>query len=342
MQDERKGVAESSCRRKSSGILVAVSPCLQILSIAPMYSSESATQVVLLLLALLEVLPQLAFVVYDNACNIFRHVRKSLQTSRPVCQSAWQRLAALQWVLDRLHFTYHRACQDPDSSYFVPEVNPRMYPKLLGVDTEAAEQIFHIAERWQLILSTSSPVHQELLLLLFAHQHNQTHSCREALQKYVSAQAREDVRGVSAPCTHLQRAPVTADPDSMASCSAVSLPKKKKPKPVQSFCSSYSEAAQASGAAAAACPDPASPTNASLNPLFGLGLQYGVFNADTRTIHRVVLPNSAYAECGWGFQHRFPVQHAEALLQLEGFTCGTCFESREPFPPVPAGRSGAK
>ena len=106
----------------------------------------------------------------------------------------------------------------------------------------------------------------------------------------MSAQAREDVRGVSAPCTHLQRAPVTADPDSMASCSAVSLPKKKKPKPVQSFCSSYSEAAQASGAAAAACPDPASPTNASLNPLFGLGLQYGVFNADTRTIHRVVLP----------------------------------------------------
>ena len=46
-RDDRKSVAETFCARKSAGILAAVRPCLQIASVAPMFSSESLTQVLL-------------------------------------------------------------------------------------------------------------------------------------------------------------------------------------------------------------------------------------------------------------------------------------------------------
>ena len=118
-----------------------MSSCLQILSIAPVYSSESPTQVVLLLHALLNAFPALRYVVYDNACGMVRHMRKSLLTAVASARAAWRRVASMTWVLDRLHFTYHRVCQDPASSYFVCEVNPHIYPELAGIDTEAAEHV---------------------------------------------------------------------------------------------------------------------------------------------------------------------------------------------------------
>ena len=46
-KDLRKGTSEMSAGRKSSGILAAVTPCVQILAIRPMYASESSTQVLL-------------------------------------------------------------------------------------------------------------------------------------------------------------------------------------------------------------------------------------------------------------------------------------------------------
>ncbi len=52
-KDDRKGVGEIEVARKSSGILVAVTPCLQIVSIKPMYAAESLTQVVILVLCML-------------------------------------------------------------------------------------------------------------------------------------------------------------------------------------------------------------------------------------------------------------------------------------------------
>ena len=90
----------------------------------------------------------------------------------------------LKWVIDRLHFTYHRGCRNPQSGYYVDGVAPADHPELKGIDTEAAEQTFHIANRWQTILSNSAPVHQEIFLLLFARAHNKHHSCDAAIKKY--------------------------------------------------------------------------------------------------------------------------------------------------------------
>ena len=71
------------------------------------------------------------------------------------------------------------------SGWYVPGVDPAGHPSLVGVDTEAAEQIFHIAKRWQTVLSSTNPVHQELFLLIFAWQHNSHHSCDAAVKKYL-------------------------------------------------------------------------------------------------------------------------------------------------------------
>eukprot|EP00974_Lingulodinium_polyedra_P073858 7153043-Lingulodinium_polyedra.AAC.1 len=76
----------------------------------------------------------------------------------------WRTLQSLVWAIDRLHFTYHSGCRDAASPWYVPGVDPGSHPELRGVDTEAAEQIFHIASRWQIILSSTSPAHQELFM----------------------------------------------------------------------------------------------------------------------------------------------------------------------------------
>eukprot|EP00974_Lingulodinium_polyedra_P113926 11030794-Lingulodinium_polyedra.AAC.1 len=54
----------------------------------------------------------LRFVIYDNACGLVRSLNKKLKmhAGSPVIAAAWGVLAALQWVIDRLHWTYHTAC----------------------------------------------------------------------------------------------------------------------------------------------------------------------------------------------------------------------------------------
>ena len=109
-KDDRKGVSESTCCRKSSGLLVAVTPCLQIAAVRPMYASESLTPVLIFVSFLLGLIRDLQFVLYDNACGMVRHMRKQLLV-RQFAQSVadwWNKLAALKWVIDRLHWTYHR------------------------------------------------------------------------------------------------------------------------------------------------------------------------------------------------------------------------------------------
>ena len=64
-----------------------------------------------------------------------------------------------------------------NTSRYVSGVNPHDYPDLLGVDSEAAEQVFHVANRWQTILSNSAPIHQELFMVFFAHARNVHHRC---------------------------------------------------------------------------------------------------------------------------------------------------------------------
>ena len=62
-------------------------------------------------------------------------------------------------------------------------------PELLGLDTEAAEQVFQIANRWQANLSNSHPVHFELQLLLYADEHNGRNECYKAWETYQAKQA---------------------------------------------------------------------------------------------------------------------------------------------------------
>ena len=155
-----------------------------------MYASESVTQVFFLVQYLLSLFSTLAFVVYDNACGAARSARKRVRdlTLAPPVRAAWQRLANLHWVVDRLHLRYHSACRQPSSPWFVSGVDPAAHPDLYGIDTEAAEQVFHVAGRWQLVLSYAAPIHQELFLLLFAHDHNVRHSCAKAWSTYCHAQ----------------------------------------------------------------------------------------------------------------------------------------------------------
>lgn len=89
--------------------------------------------------------------VYDNACAVVRMMEKKLRHKRapPSLHRAWQCLRQLHWVIDRLHLRYHTGCQDMSSSWFVPNTDPASYSVLRGIDTEAAEQLFHVASRWQ-------------------------------------------------------------------------------------------------------------------------------------------------------------------------------------------------
>ena len=188
-KDDRKGALETACGRKTAGVLAAVSPCLQIMAIRPMFASESMTQIDFLVCDLLVLFPTLTFMLYDNACGMRRHLRhRAVAAASDILQhSAWQRLLQLRWVVDRLHWCYHRACRNPEHSHYDPDVSPHAHPLLQGIDTEAAEQIFHIANRWQIILSSTAPVHQELFMLLFAFEHNRNHSCAGAASRRITA-----------------------------------------------------------------------------------------------------------------------------------------------------------
>ncbi|CAJ1450081.1 unnamed protein product, partial [Effrenium voratum] len=69
-QDPLRGTPEPLVSRKSGGVLVAVGPCLRILGIEPMFSSESLTQVVFFVWSMLAALRRLEWVIYDFACGV--------------------------------------------------------------------------------------------------------------------------------------------------------------------------------------------------------------------------------------------------------------------------------
>ena len=55
--DDRKAVPETFCGRKTSGLLAAVAPCLHIVSVKPMHSTESLTQVMMFVWSVLDRFP---------------------------------------------------------------------------------------------------------------------------------------------------------------------------------------------------------------------------------------------------------------------------------------------
>ena len=320
-KDDRKGISETRVARKSNGILVAVSPCLQIMAIRPMYASESVTQVVLLVQHLLTLFTALAFIIYDNACGAARTVRKRVRDGGlPVAvQQAWQRLAALNWVVDRLHLRYHSACRQPSSPWFVPAVDPAAHPDLHGIDTEAAEQVFHIASRWQIVLSYAAPTHQELFLLLFAREHNVRHSCAKAWTTYCQAQLRPSA------------APLLAASSSGAhgdgACSVPKPVKKRKRQPTV-----HCQEEPAASTETLAQPSEKQKSDAELQLTSASPDDQVVVNQNSSTVHAISDISTVETRCGWRFDATGQrPQRAKVLKDATLFCCGSCFAARVPF-----------
>ena len=229
-------------------------------------------------------------------------------------KAAWTSLLALKWIVDKLHFWYHTGCRNPDSSYYVEGVDPYQYPELLGVDTEAAEQIFHIANRWQTILSNTAPVHQELFMLLFAQAHNQKHCCKHALLKYNSRRAAKLKTGESVP-------PPPPPMPAEAACSAKRSAKRRKTVEPR-VCDAPEPPAPAPNAGPGAKSSDSAQAPSAGPP------ELAVLNETSGTVHGVVLRQDVYSTCGWSFQDRARVVDLQSLRAKRHFLCGVCYGFR--------------
>ena len=122
-RDPLRGTPEPLVNRKSGGILVAVGPCLHIVDVTPMYSSESRTQVVMFVWSIVQRLCSLQWVVYDFACGIVQFLASQRSRRQGAAADGWRSLQGLHWVLDKLHFHGH-TCRDESSANYNPDVNP--------------------------------------------------------------------------------------------------------------------------------------------------------------------------------------------------------------------------
>jgi hypothetical protein len=331
-KDPLRGTLESYVSRKSGGLLVGVSPCLQVVGVRPMYSSESLTQVILFVWHMLTYLTCTTWVIYDFACGALRHIRTQMdkRRGRP-SESSWRRLLSLNWAVDRLHFGKgHVACKDEASTYYEPCVNPFSHSELLGIDTEAAEQIFHIANRWQTNLSHCHPVHFDLQLLLLSSEHNERNRCDKAVQRYKLKQS----AGVSSEVASKSRAP---GQDAGPCAESIHL---KRRKLISHGCSEFESGSQAEACMVEGVPaqPPGSSTDMAPGLAAGVGrdflaCEFVYMNGGSRTVHKVVAHGGIWiaTKCSyvppWGAK---PMR----LQQLTGkdlYTCGTCCGARCPL-----------
>lgn len=184
--------------------------------------------------------------------------------------------------------------------------------------------MFHIANRWQSILSCTSPVHQELFLLIFAREHNRAHSCDDAVRKYKAAQAAGPQR-----CPPPMEQQAGSSRDGGCDCADAAPKRRKKKVQAPSDCldggSAKPDEASEDGAIPLVPPPPAP---------FGLARsqapRYVVLNARRNTVHTVVHSTDVFTTCSWSFQGTAQVTTLETLSGKGFFTCGTCFGWREP------------
>lgn len=306
-----------------------------------MFSSESLTQIDIFTFAMMKLFPALRYVVYDNACGVVRHVKKqvSARAGAPQQVAAWRKLSQLHWVIDRLHATYHRACKDETGGWYVPNITADCFPDLDGADTEAAEQVFHIANRWQTVLSNTAAAHQELFMLIFAREHNKAHSCAKAETTYRLAQRRRVVEpGRPDACAGQSAAPPLSplgqaglDTMSVGSCDACQ-PKAKKAKLVKTFCQ-ISCACEGAGRAGTEADTDAQASASSRDTGEPATKDIGrdtwvVVNERSKTVHRVILPSDVYSVCSWSFQGRAKVVRARSQPVDTLWTCAICFGVR--------------
>ena len=192
--DQRKEVSEITVQSQSSGILTAVCTCHFVFAIQMLYSSESCTQVAMFMSYVLGFLP-VGNVLYDNACGMRRYLKNRIlafQRKMEEVPPQWRRLAALVWVIDRLHFRYHRGCRLVGGPFEEPEANPyhAKYDWLHGINTQANEQVFSTIDRWQRALNACGRTHHALYLFLFSREHNLRTCPARALSSYKKRRAR--------------------------------------------------------------------------------------------------------------------------------------------------------
>ena len=237
---------------------------------------------------------------------------KSGKKRRGASSVAWTRLLGLQWIVDRLHFCYHKACRNKKSSYYLARVNPYRYKEIHGVNSEAAEQVFALANRWTAVLNDMGPDHFALFLLVFAHFHNGTHGCGEAFQVYKGAQQQGQR------CTGSDY-DYNSDRDSEHEC-VLPIERKRKKQirgPVEEVeARDYAQALDTSE-------EERVPARASLERRISWDEEV-VCNFNTACVH-LVDPGCSKARCGWAYAPGEPVVARTVIDKKERvwFVCGS-------------------
>ena len=189
----------------------------------------------------------------------------------------------------------------------------------MGVDTPGCEQVFHIANRWQSVLSNTPLVHQELFLLMFAREHNKAHSCEHAVAAYRTASRQGNANHRET--EHM--APASAD-DSICSSCLPQLRKNKRPKRTQP--------PEACGSVATTEPRAADvPQEAHLPVSTTLYNEFAVVNERTKPMHSVIASASVYSDCAWSFQGRARPERKDAFKGKGFWHCGVCYGHRHLF-----------
>ena len=191
-KDPRKEVPEVDVPQKSFGVLTVVCACHFIYAIQPMLASESCTQLAMLVSQVVGWLSGVTYVLYDNACGVRRFLNNAVKRCRDRGEqppAALLALAALHLVIERLHVRYHRGCRLEGTGWYEPTTDPHIYPSLVGLNTQANEQVFSMIDRWMRTLNATGLVKHKLLLLLFARYHNGRVDPDKAWRRYERAQA---------------------------------------------------------------------------------------------------------------------------------------------------------
>ena len=219
----------------------------------------------------------------------------------------------------------------------LPQAGAQAYPELAGVDTEAAEQVFSIANRWQANLSNCHPVHFHLQLLLFAREHNSRTCCAAAHDRYCAAQRLPFRAPAAGSAEHLVEA---AAGDTPTSCEPP-RPRPRKRKLLQVVC-------QSTSTSAAQLPPPAAGEEDAVEaqPLAAasevderpcrvaarsfLRCDNVLLNEASRTVHKVIaqVTGATCVGCSWIPPHSSRATPTAELTGTDLFSCGTCFGQR--------------
>ena len=204
---------------------------------------------------------------------------------------------------------------------------------LRGVDSEACEQMFSVADRWLSALGHAHPITFELAILLYSDEHNDRSQCHAKLEAYMRAQS----QSCSAPI--LARS-IVAEPG--AACGLTTAAKRRKTWSASCAQDALDACSQpaATKATTSFVAQPALPdakeysTQLHSASQATLGVTEVAINERRKVAHAVGVRvrDAVRMRCGWcppcGTASVVPVV---GLLGSEYISCGTCFGRRMPF-----------